>query len=596
MSWFELSGPQIVELTELTAKVFDRPSFASMLLQLNFDLDRIVDTGHPERDIEDVIKKSNREGWIPRLIVAIKKARPNRPDVQAYGPSFNVDVVEDLFENDNLESLLELANQPLDADAWSKRLREVMSQVCRIEKDGKSYGTGFLVGPRAVLTSYHVLQSCLNCGDTPPNELPDGLLARFDFHAGEGRPCTFDRSDWLIDFLPPSPMDDVPDPKPDLPGRDELDFALLQLGNSEGKERGWLEPTALKLKPGDPLFILHYPGDQAMQLSLDTKAVQRVDGIGPRIRYRTNTIPGSSGSPCFTADLHLIALHQGTDPRKSNQQYNQGVPLSAIARILNDRWNDNPAKRASLPWLDSSKGIRRPPRGTFLFGAMSLISAAGVATGFGIGRVETPHPPNKPPEVFREKTSQLPDRVRSLEPSLKAANEELAGWKAAFEKSTDAVRKLETTNADQRRIAKGQAALDQKLVEKTAQCDALASVIELSQIIMRSYNVYREADRIMNSRTPRQNRGMSNYIYGDPDIVAMDRICVIHGTITELWAHASKVLQEKSVPDAKRITQLLEQSREQSSSLEHELERVRSDPHRRSPAPGPTPPSSPATP
>ena len=181
-------------------------------------------------------------------------------------------------------------------------------------------------------------------------------------------------------------MDDVPDPKPDLPGKDELDFALLQLGSSEGKKRGYLVPTANKLKLGDPLFILHHPGQQVMQLSLDTKAVKQVDGIGPRIRYRTNTIAGSSGSPCFTAELQLAALHQGTDPDGQKRRYNQGIPISAIAQILRDRWKNDPAKRASLPWLDSSKGSRRPSRGTFLVGAMSLISAAGVATGFGIGQ------------------------------------------------------------------------------------------------------------------------------------------------------------------------------------------------------------------
>ena len=142
---------------------------------------------------------------VPRLILAIKKARPLRPDVQAFGPWFNVDAIEEGCEKVNLESILELANRPLDADTWSKRLREVISQVCRIEKDGKSFGTGFLVGPRTVLTSYHVLQSRLNCGSAPPGELPDGLLARFDFHAGEGHPCKFDRSEWLLDFLPPEP-------------------------------------------------------------------------------------------------------------------------------------------------------------------------------------------------------------------------------------------------------------------------------------------------------------------------------------------------------------------------------------------------------
>jgi V8-like Glu-specific endopeptidase len=50
-----------------------------------------------------------------------------------------------------------------------------------------------------------------------------------------------------------------------------------------------------------------------------------------RVRYRTNTQPGSSGSPCFDQDWNLVALHQGNPPHHLRPLSNQGIPLSAIA-------------------------------------------------------------------------------------------------------------------------------------------------------------------------------------------------------------------------------------------------------------------------
>ena len=61
-------------------------------------------------------------------------------------------------------------------------------------------------------------------------------------------------------------------------------------------------------------------------------AFDRVKTIYPtRIAYRTNTWFGSSGSPCFTIDWELVALHKGwfkaaDDPEKPNK----GVPFSLI--------------------------------------------------------------------------------------------------------------------------------------------------------------------------------------------------------------------------------------------------------------------------
>ena len=51
---------------------------------------------------------------------------------------------------------------------------------------------------------------------------------------------------------------------------------------------------------------------------------------------RTNTSPGSSGSPCFDKGWNLVALHHSGDPA-GVLRHNQGVPIGAIRRLLESR-------------------------------------------------------------------------------------------------------------------------------------------------------------------------------------------------------------------------------------------------------------------
>ena len=218
----------------------------------------------------------------------------------------------------------------------------------------------------------------------------------------------------------------------------------------------WLVPTAHKLGPSDPLFILHHPGDRVMQLSLDTKAVKQVDGIGPRIQYRTNTIAGSSGSPCLTADLQLVALHQGTDPKRSTRQYNQGIPLSAIARNLRARWNDDPAKRASLPWAGFTEKGCRTGRVALLMWTMFLIAVAEIATVFSIGRVEARKTPVNPPGIANVGPAEL---LNDLQSNLLA--------KAEVETLRAKVRNLEEAREKLLNDSLGKDSLLHEMAEKT---------------------------------------------------------------------------------------------------------------------------------
>ena len=123
---------------------------------------------------------------------------------------------------------------------------------------------------------------------------------------------------------------------------DELDYALLRLASRvgeqqvEGAARGWIAlPNSVLPLPADaPILIVQHPEGTPMKLALDTQAVVGPNGNGTRIRYRTNTEPGSSGSPVFTMDWDIVALHHCGDPKWQKPLFNQGVPIELIRRRL----------------------------------------------------------------------------------------------------------------------------------------------------------------------------------------------------------------------------------------------------------------------
>jgi V8-like Glu-specific endopeptidase len=71
-----------------------------------------------------------------------------------------------------------------------------------------------------------------------------------------------------------------------------------------------------------------------LKLAMETQAIMGLNQNSTRVKYRTNTEPGSSGSPCFDADWNLVALHHLGDPNFSKPEYNQGIPFMAILDAL----------------------------------------------------------------------------------------------------------------------------------------------------------------------------------------------------------------------------------------------------------------------
>ena len=238
----------------------------------------------------------------------------------AYAPGFERNVRPNLHK--------------VDPAAWAATLGEIGRRVCRVEIDGNAAGTGFLVGAAAVLTNYHVVRPVL-----------DGKLGRVACRFGYQTGPAGARADGeviglaaegCLDSAPYGAAEASPNPDQALPTEDQLDFALLNL--SRPAERGWVPMRADAPLPelGAPLLILQHPDGGPLKLALDTQAVQFINANATRIRYFTNTDPGSSGSPCFSMDWELLALHHLGDPAW-NAKYNQGVPIGLIRRRLDSK-------------------------------------------------------------------------------------------------------------------------------------------------------------------------------------------------------------------------------------------------------------------
>ena len=218
-----------------------------------------------------------------------------------------------------------------DVRAWYSRLARLERQICRIESSiNHPLGTGFLVAPDVVMTAEHVINAASRLGR---------IQTRFGYAVSErtgnlmeGIPVALAEQDWLINSSPP--FGNPPDAY--------VDIALIRLAQpagllspqGEADFRGWVDLTdgVLNAPENSSLAIMQHPEGGPLKLSLNSQAVLGPDHETGRLMYRTDTLPGSSGSPCFDMDWRFVALHQGRDMRGGN--HNHGIPFAMIKAWL----------------------------------------------------------------------------------------------------------------------------------------------------------------------------------------------------------------------------------------------------------------------
>ena len=377
-----MTGFDLEKVRDILAGAFDDDDFDELLLfGLDIDRAKIVKNDALNTVVLNVLKKATQGGWDALLIAKAAQRRPHRADVQdiarKYGASLvgefkrsagSEKAVRDAYREfqlappgfpteeqlGTLEKTIDPANPMFNMTDWVSRAARIEGRVCRLEIDGAPKGTGFLVGPDTVLTNHHVVKPAI---ENPA--LLSKVRARFDykqFRDGKILSGTLVDVAEILDSSPCTDGEAAGKPGPDDPGGEYLDYAVVRLKGKPGVDpvtvagavapgpaRGWVRVPDGAIDRGPfaydfPVLIAQHPQGEPLRLAIEWKSVIGLNGAANRVKHRTNTLAGSSGSPCFDRFWNLIALHHYGDPGYvTKPQFNQAVPVAAIRQRLTDR-------------------------------------------------------------------------------------------------------------------------------------------------------------------------------------------------------------------------------------------------------------------
>ena len=296
-----------------------------------------------------LVSVAQKEGWLAELVNAALKYHPQDKNLAYVSAQLGLSSVS-VEEISAFERIVRRQGHFLDIDSFIAKLSNIEPCVCRISSlsaDKTTVGTGFLVGPDVVLTNYHVVRDVIE-----QRVRSDQIECLFDFKRsvnGAVFPGTSVRveTNGILKSSKYSQFD-VQIALASNPAPDELDFALMRLAQSidsapigskaepQTPQRVWLRlpREAPNLEVGAPCFILQHPEGEPKKLTIG-KLTDVTAGGERRVRYDANTLPGSSGSPCFTDQLELFGLHQAGD-KNVDAEFNQAVPLHLIYAEIKD--------------------------------------------------------------------------------------------------------------------------------------------------------------------------------------------------------------------------------------------------------------------
>lgn len=193
------------------------------------------------------------------------------------------------------------------------------------------YGTGFLVAPRLLLTNNHVLPTSQHAADSE---------IEFNYQHTASQ-------------FPTSPVVFALDPDALFLTSEKLDYTLVAVteqarDGSLLRSFGWnrLIEEEGKVLLGEYVSIIQHPNGEPKQLAL--RENQLIDLLENFLHYRTDTAPGSSGSPIFNDQWEVVGLHHSGVPRLDAQ----GNMLARDGTL----WTEDKGEH-QIDWI-ANEGIR----------------------------------------------------------------------------------------------------------------------------------------------------------------------------------------------------------------------------------------------
>ena len=351
-----LTGPEQLEWLTALSNAFSPAEFRELLLhRLNDRVDNYGEENATARArIGQVIDAYSRRGWEARLIAAAIEARPGNGELVRLASQKGAAAAPPQVQ---VERLVKDTNSFLEIVPWLEKAGAVQVCVCRIEIDvergGRLFGTGFLIGPDLVVTNYHVIECVVanEDGDTSykgPRATADKVDCRFDYkvlsNGARNIGVAYGLSKrWRVALSPNNPPGQEA-------GLSHLDVAVLRLDKpagslpvgattASGDSRGQIALPAVGIRhsfqPHTPLFMIQHPEGDPLKLALESDAIMSLRPDRSRVRYRTNSQPGSSGSPCFDENWNLVAVHHAGDPNYARAaEFNEGIPIDTVVDFL----------------------------------------------------------------------------------------------------------------------------------------------------------------------------------------------------------------------------------------------------------------------
>lgn len=231
-------------------------------------------------------------------------------------------------ENTSYNTALERINDVNDFVDVIKlqKILEISKSVCRILRNGKPVGTGFLVSENILVTNNHVIGSFEACRD---------ITVQFNYEFNlEGK--ILDVKSFFLNpeaFFVTSSLD--LEPGNELSG---LDFTLVAIETvNEQKQRIadipslYLDRNLGKIIKGETCILIQHPNGLPKKTTLNNNSFfSETENL---LIYETDTLPGSSGSLVLgLGTLEVIALHQRGIPKldaNGNVLTKSGTPANS---------------------------------------------------------------------------------------------------------------------------------------------------------------------------------------------------------------------------------------------------------------------------
>lgn len=248
---------------------------------------------------------------------------------------------EDIVHRDDMVDFLFLAAGALAGKSVAKLFVPRYENGVAVFENGKArrtLGTGWLLTDRLLMTNHHVIQFRKR-GETVATDIDlrlqgEHATVKFDYDTADDEGVDFE-----VEKLEAWDKD--------------LDFAVLRLKTSVPRAPLQLQKVPVVFSPGMyvPVNIIQHPSGHPKRVALRNNLLTGADPTS--IRYFTDTLQGSSGSPVLDDSWQVVALHRGSDTvngisfqGRDTAVVNLGTQITAILEHLNLHAN---ALRQEIP-------------------------------------------------------------------------------------------------------------------------------------------------------------------------------------------------------------------------------------------------------